>query len=308
MFVVSHYDAVRLTLSNNEFDGVTTTSSSCNDDHYWTMMFYGDGDQVTLDKNYFHDVSGRAPKLGQDGVSGTFQASNNYFSNMQGHAFDAYSGATALIEGNVFESVKQPTTNEAAGTSTLYTVPDEAAASACESSLGRACALNSVDSSSGELAAIKGGLSTLAGVKDSLVTPVEASEVASYVKANAGPTNLGASASTGTEEEVATPSATTPTNASSSAAPVSSVAPVATSEAGAPAPSSSTPEQPATTGTPSTGSGTVSIYGQCGGNGYSGSTTCASGATCTKYNDWYSQCVPGSAKFRRAVKKHRSLF
>lgn len=36
------------------------------------MMFYGDGDQVTLDRNYIHDCSGRAPKLGEDGVAGTF--------------------------------------------------------------------------------------------------------------------------------------------------------------------------------------------------------------------------------------------
>lgn len=50
--------------------------------HYWTMMFYGDGDQVTLDRNYFHDVSGRAPKLGEDSVSGTF-VSHILFSYMQ---------------------------------------------------------------------------------------------------------------------------------------------------------------------------------------------------------------------------------
>lgn len=43
MFIVSHYSASRLTVSNNEFDGTTTTSASCNDNHYWTMMFYGDG-------------------------------------------------------------------------------------------------------------------------------------------------------------------------------------------------------------------------------------------------------------------------
>lgn len=36
------------------------------------MMFYGDGDQVTLDRNYIHDCSGRAPKLGEDDTSGTF--------------------------------------------------------------------------------------------------------------------------------------------------------------------------------------------------------------------------------------------
>lgn len=38
----------------------------------------------------------------------------------------------------------------------------------------------------------------------------------------------------------------------------------------------------------------VPVWGQCGGNGYSGETTCASGSTCVKSNDWYSQCLPGS--------------
>jgi endo-1,4-beta-xylanase len=36
------------------------------------------------------------------------------------------------------------------------------------------------------------------------------------------------------------------------------------------------------------------LWGQCGGQGWSGSTTCVSGAQCEKINDWYSQCVPGS--------------
>ncbi|KAF3024140.1 hypothetical protein E8E14_006610 [Neopestalotiopsis sp. 37M] len=37
-------------------------------------------------------------------------------------------------------------------------------------------------------------------------------------------------------------------------------------------------------------SGSVALYGQCGGINYTGSTTCASG-TCTVMNDYYSQCV-----------------
>ncbi|CAN9328037.1 unnamed protein product [Alternaria alternata] len=36
-------------------------------------------------------------------------------------------------------------------------------------------------------------------------------------------------------------------------------------------------------------SGSVQLYGQCGGQGYSGPTTCASGK-CVKSNEWYSQC------------------
>jgi len=36
------------------------------------------------------------------------------------------------------------------------------------------------------------------------------------------------------------------------------------------------------------------MWGQCGGQGWTGPTTCVSGAVCQKSNDWYSQCVPGS--------------
>ncbi|KAF6760345.1 hypothetical protein DFP72DRAFT_988554 [Ephemerocybe angulata] len=34
-------------------------------------------------------------------------------------------------------------------------------------------------------------------------------------------------------------------------------------------------------------------YGQCGGQGWSGPTTCVSGYSCTATNQWYSQCTPG---------------
>ncbi|KAJ1308796.1 hypothetical protein OPQ81_004486 [Rhizoctonia solani] len=37
------------------------------------------------------------------------------------------------------------------------------------------------------------------------------------------------------------------------------------------------------------------VYAQCGGNGWTGATTCVAGSTCVKQNDWYSQCLPGTA-------------
>ncbi|PPQ93241.1 hypothetical protein CVT25_015239 [Psilocybe cyanescens] len=37
------------------------------------------------------------------------------------------------------------------------------------------------------------------------------------------------------------------------------------------------------------------VYGQCGGQGWSGDTTCASGSTCVVSNPYYSQCLPGAA-------------
>lgn len=46
-----------------------------------------------------------------------------------------------------------------------------------------------------------------------------------------------------------------------------------------------------TTPTPGTGTGTgAALYQQCGGNGWTGATTCAEG-TCKKLNDYYSQCL-----------------
>ncbi|KAF8656235.1 hypothetical protein AX16_002671 [Volvariella volvacea WC 439] len=38
----------------------------------------------------------------------------------------------------------------------------------------------------------------------------------------------------------------------------------------------------------------VPVWGQCGGNGWSGETTCASGSTCVVVNEWYHQCQPGA--------------
>ncbi|KAL8341836.1 hypothetical protein RB601_005324 [Gaeumannomyces tritici] len=48
------------------------------------------------------------------------------------------------------------------------------------------------------------------------------------------------------------------------------------------------PPQPTNTGT---NPGTVPRYGQCGGNDWNGPTVCVSPYTCTKANNWYSQCL-----------------
>ncbi|EGY17482.1 mannan endo-1,4-beta-mannosidase [Verticillium dahliae VdLs.17] len=38
-----------------------------------------------------------------------------------------------------------------------------------------------------------------------------------------------------------------------------------------------------------------SAWGQCGGQGWTGQTTCVAGSTCVVQNPWYSQCLPGTA-------------
>ncbi|TFK37214.1 cellulose-growth-specific protein [Crucibulum laeve] len=65
-----------------------------------------------------------------------------------------------------------------------------------------------------------------------------------------------------------TPSSTVGSGPSSTAGPTSTAAP-----------------------SPTVSAGTVAKYGQCGGSGYTGATGCVSPYTCTKLNDYYSQCL-----------------
>jgi len=70
-----------------------------------------------------------------------------------------------------------------------------------------------------------------------------------------------------------------------------STAPVTTTTTSG-SPVTTTTNSPATTSqsNPGTGGG-ASAWGQCGGNGWTGPTSCASG-TCTYSNAYYSQCIP----------------
>ena len=67
------------------------------------------------------------------------------------------------------------------------------------------------------------------------------------------------------------------------AATTSNPSPVATT-------TKSQPVSTAVAGNPSTGVG-APIYGQCGGNGWTGPKTCSQGK-CVATNVWYSQCLP----------------
>lgn len=80
----------------------------------------------------------------------------------------------------------------------------------------------------------------------------------------------------------------------SGASAASSPATPATPAEAAPAASTLvTVVQPAATPASGSGSGTATAqkFAQCGGQGYTGATACASGTTCTKQNDYYSQCI-----------------
>ena len=42
------------------------------------------------------------------------------------------------------------------------------------------------------------------------------------------------------------------------------------------------------------GAGAADSLGQCGGNGWTGQTTCVGGSYCRYQDEWYSQCRPGT--------------
>ncbi|KAI5803663.1 pectin lyase fold/virulence factor [Geopyxis carbonaria] len=192
MLVTGYAQAGRVTVSNNEFDGATSWSATCNGDHYWTMLFLGSSDLVTLVGNHIHDVSGRAPKIGGASTANTMvHAVNNYFHSMGGHAFDISTGGMALIEGNVFESVTTVITaaSSSAGGRIFNTYASGNQAT-CSSGLGRSCILNTVSSVGGWSSyATSDFLANFSG--KNVQAAIAVASVKASVQANAGIGHIG---------------------------------------------------------------------------------------------------------------------
>ncbi|KAF9884806.1 hypothetical protein FE257_001222 [Aspergillus nanangensis] len=190
-FIVSGWGpAGHVTISHNEFDGVTDWSAGCNGKHYWTMLLIGEEDYYTFSNNYVHDVSGRAPHMGTANTDSTnfFHGVNNYFQNIGGHAFDIDTNTWVLLEGNYFDSVDTPLTETSLTSGALiYNVPTVDSASACSASLGYICEWNRL-ANSGEWPERTDAdvLSVASQYTDSLIGHVGVAEVPDDVVANAG--------------------------------------------------------------------------------------------------------------------------
>lgn len=182
--------AGHVTISNNEFDGVTDWSAGCNGKHYWTMLFIGEDDYYTFVGNWVHDVSGRAPHMGTDYTDSTiyFHAVNNYFQDIGGHAFDVDTNTWVLIEGNKFDNVDTPlTSGSQTSGAEIYEVVTVSDASGCTSKLGYICEWNKL-TGSGSFPSLtsSAALTKLATYKSSLVSHMSVNDVATSVTANAG--------------------------------------------------------------------------------------------------------------------------
>ena len=166
----------RVTISNNEFDGQTSYSASCDGHHYWTLYATGSNDQITLKGNYIHHTRGRSPKVGGNTV---MHAVNNLWENNTGHAFDnGDAGGKILAEGNVFSNVK---TTMLENKGRVFASPNSSLNAQCKAAIKHTCAANSYTSSP----AIDGSdTSILSLFKNDASTAATAD--ASAIKAKAG--------------------------------------------------------------------------------------------------------------------------
>lgn len=186
-FIVTGYGAAKsITISDNVFNGASTYSATCNGRHYWTLLFTGAQDSITLARNYLYQTSGRGPKLGgTSGYSQSVHIYNNYFVDIAGHALDAGVGSKALMEGNYFNKVTEPSTSGTSGS--VFAPVDATTAATCSSSLGRNCVANTCLSSGTLSRKETAGVSAFKGVSAVTgATVMDASLVGAYVQAHAG--------------------------------------------------------------------------------------------------------------------------
>ncbi|KAI9630907.1 hypothetical protein KEM48_013485 [Puccinia striiformis f. sp. tritici PST-130] len=134
-----------ITISNNLFSGKTQWSARCQNRHYWTTLFSGPGDEITMARNCIDSTSGRSPKTGGSGNPKVLlHYYNNIHTNVIGETFEIGKGSNVVAEGNVFENVKiqDPGDLNTQDGGYSYVPLKEPEAVRCQSILGRHCVTN----------------------------------------------------------------------------------------------------------------------------------------------------------------------
>ncbi|KAK6810634.1 hypothetical protein RU639_013732 [Aspergillus parasiticus] len=132
----------RVTLSNNFINGETLYSTGCDGYTYWGFEMVGEADQITMQNFYIYMTAGRSPALS----GGTLlHAVNNVWEKNNGHELEGgESTARGIFEGNVWIDVST-IVGDYAGR--LFNAPDSSSAGDCQSTLGRACEVNTISNS-----------------------------------------------------------------------------------------------------------------------------------------------------------------
>ncbi len=194
MIVTGFGAASHVTISDNEFDGRTPWSSTCDGHHYWVWLFLGSHDTLTLARNYVHDTSGRAPHAGgMHDAAVIAQLVNNVFARMtyQGAIMSRTPSSQLLVEANGFESVTHPMFNDTQQPGTGFALFSTAAAASvndeCQRTLGRACAANLQQLSGDDYRPQDDAvLEAFAPYRQYLVTPLSAEKALAQVPLHAG--------------------------------------------------------------------------------------------------------------------------
>ena len=191
MVVTGWGTASHVTLSNNEFDGRTPYSATCDAHHYWVWLFLGHHDTLTLARNYVHDTSGRAPHAGGMGdAEVSAQVVNNVFSNLtyQGAIMSRTATSHLLVEGNAFEHVTHPLFNDTQQPGTAFALFDNSPASAiCQTVIGRPCMPNQQHQSGDDYRPQdSAALQAFAPYRKYLITPLPADVALAQVPREAG--------------------------------------------------------------------------------------------------------------------------
>ena len=196
MLVTGFGKASNVTLSWNEFDGVTPYAAFCDGRHYWVWLLLGASDTITLANNWVHHTSGRAPHAGgMNNATVTAHIVNNLFDQVKGHAADPDTSLTRLfLEANYFRNVDRPIDADPAAPGNIFAPigsSSAAAQSRCQQALGRACESNVAVPQSGRFSSNAGALSAFDQVdRAAVVTPYPADEVPYVVPHLAGPGHL----------------------------------------------------------------------------------------------------------------------
>ncbi|WP_051680348.1 RICIN domain-containing protein [Vibrio rhizosphaerae] len=140
MLVTGWGTAKQVTISNNYLDGTTDYGHYCNAKHYWTMLFLGENQTITVANNRIKNTSGRSPKV--DG--GMMHMVNNYFDGNYGGGLQG--DATYIImEGNYYTRGNNFSPISSVKSGTLFAPLSSTLGqsnSSCLNVLGRACIEN----------------------------------------------------------------------------------------------------------------------------------------------------------------------
>ncbi|KAE8980508.1 hypothetical protein PR003_g24935 [Phytophthora rubi] len=277
-----------MTISNCDFDGYTEYSASCDNRHYWTMIFYGTETQVSLVNNYIHQTSGRSPKVGGNTI---LHAANNYFYNSSGHNFNPIDESYTLAEGNYMDTCTAPVLLD--DTSSAIMVPASDTQSYCESALGRDCIVNTVVNSDAELTGQNDESAVTAVATVAKTYEASAAATMTLSSSNFGVGDLaaidGSSSSATTSTTSTTSSGSTTTAQASTATPT-----VASTETSTPSSGSTTSSATNSTGSAATVTQTSSATSTVAPSSSSGSTG-AYTSTATQTSSATSTVAPSSS-------------